>query len=452
MTESESHGFDLGRAPLASAQTRQIVERIISNRESATFALVGEWGSGKTWLLEALLRELETNHEWHGTRSTVVHFNPWYYADEQALFAGFASLLVQQTLKKGRARARLAGLLKLVGPSAKFGAVDLTAVVNQAGMALGATTPSRIRDTIADGLEGSGRQLLIVMDDLDRLNPDELLILFKLVRLVGDVPGLHYLLAYDEDTLHHLLKQTAIAAGSSERARRYLEKIVERRWEVPPLTDAQLDEILFGKLSLKEGDRSDPGLGYRLESLVRAVVTTPRAAARYVDLANSVPERVRDELHQGDLHLTLFLRVAAPALWKKIIQERQLLVGVGPYLTDSDRKEHAEAALERFRAATGDLAFREDLLDLVVDSFPSFSRALDPRNARSADAPRIGHSDFVDHYLWLDVPPGSISELAVTSALRRLPNETTERDSRSPPRLASFDAGFTLAEHQRRQS
>lgn len=439
MTESSSHDFDLGRAPLASAQARQIVERLLSSRESATFALVGEWGSGKTWLLEALLRDLESSPDWRTTRCTVVHFNPWYYADEQALFAGFASLLVQQTLKKGRARARLAGLLKLVGPSAKFGAVDLTAVVNQAGMTLGVTTPSRIRDTLAEGLEDSGQQLLIVMDDLDRLNPDELLILFKLVRLVGDVPGLHYLLAYDEDTLHHLLKQTAIAAGSSERARRYLEKIVERRWEVPPLTDAQLDEILFAKLSLNEGDQSDPGLGYRLESLVRAVVTTPRAAARYVDLANAIPDRVRDELHQGDLHLTLFLRVAAPALWKTIIQDRQFLVGGGPYLIDSDRKEHAEAVLERFRAATSDLAFGEDLLDVVVNSFPSFAHALDPRNMRSADAPRIGHSDFVDHYLWLDLPPGSISELAVTSALRRLPDDAAEREIRdlllTSPRL-----------------
>ena len=53
--------------------------------------------------------------------------------------------------------------------------------------------------------------------------------------------------------------------------------------EVPPLTDEQVDEILFSKLSLKE----------------------------------------------GDLHLTLLIRTAAPALWKAIVAERQLLVGSG---------------------------------------------------------------------------------------------------------------------------
>ena len=390
MREADSQGFDLGRTPLAFAQARQVAERIMRNRESSTFALVGDWGSGKTWLLEAMLRDLESNPDWHTARGTVVRFNPWYYGDEQALFAGCASRLVQQTLKKGRARARLADMLELVGPSAKFGAIDLTAAVKKAEKAVGVTAPSQIRNAVSEGLAKSGRQLLIVMDDLDRLNPDELLILFKLVRLVGDVPGLHYLLAYDEDTVHHLLKQTAIAGGSSERARRYLEKIVERRWEVPPLTDEQVDEILFSKLSLKE----------------------------------------------GDLHLTLLIRTAAPALWKAIVAERQLLVGSGPYLSDRDREKRAEAALERFRAATSDLAFKQEILDLVVDSFPSFSRAHDPQSIRSADAPRIGHRDFVNHYLWLDVPPGSISELAVTSALQRLPDEGAEKEIRDLLRVA----------------
>ena len=101
-----------------------------------------------------------------------------------------------------------------------------------------------------------------------------------------------------------------------------------------------------------------------------------------------------------------------------------------PYLRDSDREKRAAAALERFRAVTSDLAFKQELLDLVVDSPPSLSRARDPQSIRSADAPRIGHRDFVNHYLWLDVPPGSISKLVVTSALRRLPDEAAEKEIR----------------------
>lgn len=439
MTEPGSELSDLGRGPIATSRALELVDRIGARRESSVFALVGEWGSGKTWLLDALLQEVESNAEWAPTRCTILHFNPWYFADEQALFTGFATLLVQQTLRKHRGRAKLAKLLKTVGPSAKYGGIDLSGIVKQAGDALGSTTPSQIRKRVADGLTETGRQLLIVMDDLDRLNPDELLILFKLVRLVGDIPGLHYVLAYDEDTLHHLLKQTAIAAGSAERARRYLEKIVERRWEVPPLTESQLEILLFSRLQLKEGNPSDPGIGYRLEGLVGRAITTPRAAERYVDLANAVPPTLRAELHQGDLYLSLFLRVAAPGLWSAIIENRELLTGRGTYLVDDERKTRAEALLERLTATVSNLPFGTDLLDLVVSTFPAFETALDPRNLRNADAPRIGHADFLEHYLWLDLPPGAVSELTVASALRRLPDPQAEQELRdllaAAPRL-----------------
>lgn len=436
---SELQSIDLGRSSLALSLATQAVERIASSRQSATLALVGDWGAGKSWLLDELVAQLEQAPLWSQARCTVVRFNPWYYADERALFAGFATLLVQQTLKRKRGRSKLARFLQLVGPSAKFGGVDLTTAAKQAGDALGVTTPSKIRHEIDTALQQADRQLLIVMDDIDRLNPDELLILFKLVRLVGDVPGLHYLLAYDEGTLHHLLQQTAIAAGSPERARRYLEKIIERRWEVPPLTDAQFDEVLLRQLKLREGDRSDPGVGYRLEALMRDAITTPRAASRYVDLADSVPSHVLQELDQSDLHLTLFVRVVAPGLWQTIIQERQFLVTGGRYIVDAEAKAQAEATLGRMRQTVADLPFGSDLIDLVTDRFPSFANALDSRSSRTAEPPRLGHRDFVDHYLWLDLPPGAVSEVALANRLRGLPDPALENEIRvqlaASPRL-----------------
>lgn len=385
--------LDLGRDPIAVAHAEELLGRISDRRDSSTFALVGEWGSGKTWLLESILGHLQKHERWASTQCTIVRFNPWYYADEQALFAGFSALLIQQTLRKGRGKKQLAKLLAAVGPSAKYGGIDVSGVVRQVGEALDSTSPSQIRKRVAKGLAETGRQVLIVMDDLDRLNPDELLILFKLVRLVGDIPGLHYLLAYDEDTLHHLLKQTAIAADSGERARRYLEKIVERRWEVPPLTEKQLDELLFNRLPLVEGDSRDQGVGYRLEGLVSRAITTPRAAERYVQLANAVSPEVRQELHQGDLYLALYLRAMAPRLWSAIVEERGFLTGGGPFFLEEDRKAKASGLLDRLTAIASDLPSGSDLLDLVVESFPAFAAALNPQYSRSAVAPRIGHTD-----------------------------------------------------------
>ena len=49
-------------------------------------------------------------------------------------------------------------------------------------------------------LDGLDQPILVVIDDLDRLQPDELLLVFKLIRLVGRLPSVGYILAFDERT------------------------------------------------------------------------------------------------------------------------------------------------------------------------------------------------------------------------------------------------------------
>lgn len=445
MSSDASLPEDLGRSRLAITYSRELVARLTRlGGGSSTFALVGPWGSGKSWLLSAVLEHVGRSDAWRTGSHSTVYFNPWFYADEQALFAGFSTLLLQQTLKKRRARNTTAKLLQFIGPSAKFGPVDVSDLLTRAGGAIGGlSAPESIRTAVEKGLKDSKKSVLIVMDDLDRLNPDELLVLFKLIRLVGDVPGLNYLLAYDEETLAHLLQQTAIANGSPDRARRYLEKIVERRWEVPPLTPAQVEALVLERLPLRDDEqsRSNPGIGYQLEALVGRALSTPRAAERFVSLARAVPENMRAELDQRDLYLSLFLRVAAPNLWATIVEEREFLTTGSSSVATIDRGARAKFVQARIRASVDSSSISEELVALVEDAFPAFSEALSPQQLRvQGDGPRIGNPDFVDHYLWLDLPPGAVSEELVRELMTGLPADRSKAGLNellsSSPRLA----------------
>jgi predicted KAP-like P-loop ATPase len=79
---------------------------------------------------------------------------------------------------------------------------------------------------------------LIILDDLDRLEPAELLLTFKLVRLVGRLPNVYYLLTYDERTLVDVLKRTDLVGEEDGRAQAYLEKMIQVRLDIPPLLDS----------------------------------------------------------------------------------------------------------------------------------------------------------------------------------------------------------------------
>jgi predicted KAP-like P-loop ATPase len=113
--------------------------------------------------------------------------------------------------------------------------VDASGTVGLVGALIaGDRSPEKLRAEAADGLAGLEQPILVVLDDLDRLDPDELLFTFKLVRMLGRLPNVYYLIAYDEDTLLDILRRTDLVGDAPGRAQLYLEKMVQVRLDVPP--------------------------------------------------------------------------------------------------------------------------------------------------------------------------------------------------------------------------
>ena len=56
-------------------------------------------------------------------------------------------------------------------------------------------------EELSNGLRELNSPILVIVDDIDRLQVDELLVLLKVVRLLGRFPGVDFLLAYDEQKI-----------------------------------------------------------------------------------------------------------------------------------------------------------------------------------------------------------------------------------------------------------
>ncbi|MEO3413051.1 P-loop NTPase fold protein [Roseovarius sp. CAU 1744] len=68
----------------------------------------------------------------------------------------------------------------------------------------------------------------MVIDDLDRLSPEEALVIFRLVKSVGRLPNVMYLLAYDRETT-----EQAVARRFPPEGAHHLEKIIQAGFELP---------------------------------------------------------------------------------------------------------------------------------------------------------------------------------------------------------------------------
>ena len=70
-------------------------------------------------------------------------------------------------------------------------------------------------------------RILIIVDDLDRLQPDELRQTLTLVKTFGNLPNVTHLLAYDRDIVNSALETARSVLSSDERLPTFLEKIVQ---------------------------------------------------------------------------------------------------------------------------------------------------------------------------------------------------------------------------------
>ena len=71
--------------------------------------------------------------------------------------------------------------------------------------------------------------------------------MFRAVRVLGLLPHVHYVLAYDQETIPDVLSTTPIADKHGARAVAFLEKIITLRLEQPPARLEQLRRFGQGR-------------------------------------------------------------------------------------------------------------------------------------------------------------------------------------------------------------
>jgi predicted KAP-like P-loop ATPase len=208
LPEHDRFGFD----PLARALARSIAN--IAQPEGTVFAINGPWGSGKSSVLNLIKHHLAAAPS--DPPIQIVNFACWWYRGEEAMTLAFLQELfgaLKPALPE-HAQAELTKLAKrllkakdLLGPiMAALGADAGAELAKGAASALekfltGDEPVDAQQARLSGELSKQPRRFLVVIDDLDRLMPDEALQVFRLIKSVGRLPNVMYLLAFDRDVL-----------------------------------------------------------------------------------------------------------------------------------------------------------------------------------------------------------------------------------------------------------
>lgn len=420
----------LKRGPFAIRVAR-VIDEVRLMEDSSVLAIVGPWGSGKSSLINLAVAEL-------GSGWKVVRANTWAPPDVAGVIAELFAVIRTALPSDGRGRkaAKLLGewvplvtpglsLIPMFGGSIK----EVASGVSDHLARRRAQRPmEQVFGDLSQKLKGLDLRILVILDDIDRLQPDELLTLFKAIRLVASFPGVYYLLAYDEQTVIDVLTSTAIAAGNHERALAYLEKIVQVPLAMPPaephyaekmVTDG-LAEVL-DRLGTSLTDEQASRFRSLYDMLLRHTLSQPRAVGRFLRQVSAyLPMVDPGELDVVDFLALIHLRSFAPASYRVISRSKRLLTTAETVEAGPSRDEFQAQIMELLSQECGDA--RNYAWNAIQVIFPDVgsprpsSGATDQREA----ARRVSSAEYFDRYFLLGLPVDDMADSTARDALRAI--------------------------------
>lgn len=223
----------------------EIVARLlVTNIKEQSFALgvTGEWGVGKTTFLGELKKKI-------GNKAEIVDFNPWMCSSPEQVTKDFFASLQHQLSPK------YSTLSRSIKEYAKY--------VNNVTIAHSALSLEKVLPIEQESLYERKRSLsrkfaklprpvVVVIDDVDRLERDEVFEVLRLIRNTADLSNIIYLVAYDKEYVTCVLEEKNIKDSSA-----YLEKIFPVEVHLPKVEEHLVWKTLYAEITKQSDEGED---------------------------------------------------------------------------------------------------------------------------------------------------------------------------------------------------
>jgi hypothetical protein len=423
------------RWPFAQRVAQVIAKR--RDQSSIVVGIYGEWGEGKTTVLNFIEEELR-----HSDHVLILHFNPWRFGDEDTLLRGFffqLSILLQHSLTT---RAEEIGTLirRYIRPVA--GLFGKEAVADGAADLLGEPDLEVLRKRIGDVLREAGRRVVILVDDIDRLDKDEIHSVFRLVKLTADFENTAYVLAFDDEMVAGVL-QERYGVNRPGAGRAFLEKIIQIPLRLPAADYIALRQFCFEgvdqaltEAEVELSDQQAQEFGRNFVDAFETRLRTPRMAKLYANILSFSLPILKAEIHPVDLMLIEGMRVFYPKLYALVRVNSEVVLGPEIDLDRNGEKTN-EIARQRLAAGLDDLDpdTKKAATKLLCTLFPQLNAAYGNMRYGSewketwAKSQRIAAREYFPRYFSYSISERDVADEAIRSLFAAAEHQTPEQIS-----------------------
>ena len=232
-----------GRAPICES-TFGVLRTCFNEERSFSVAITGEWGSGKTTYMHAL----RAKYEEEGDVKSIIWYEPWKCDSPDLIIKSFFGSLRKEF------RSYIPDMPSLIDEYVltlldsndikplrlMFTAIKAAATINNSK-----SPYDRIRKELVE----THHKVVVFIDDIDRLDAEEIKEVFRLVRNTADFPYIQFIVAYDREYVSQMLSKSGIKDTA-----KYLEKFFNVEIPLPKFEERQICEQLYRNVMHLFGD------------------------------------------------------------------------------------------------------------------------------------------------------------------------------------------------------
>lgn len=243
---------------------QNLIQNNSSNSNTLTIGIYGKWGEGKTSFMNLIREGIDIKKD-NKKGILIYDFNPWRYSTEEEMLFDFFNGLAKTMMiagddnikKAGKRIVKLSNYLKAVKISATVGVPGIIGgkiqlspdkIVKQIGKEFQGEkmTIEKLSKEVNDFLLDADYKVAVFVDDLDRLDKDEIYTMLKLIKLNAHFKNFIYLLTLDQE---HAAKAISKRYGEDIKdGYQFLEKVINVPIQLPRIDNKDFSNYFKSKL------------------------------------------------------------------------------------------------------------------------------------------------------------------------------------------------------------
>lgn len=240
LADTEEHGLSTiskkaelqktGREALAEVLLAKLLKTDVED-ENYAVGISSGWGTGKTTFLKHIEEIGKDDFE-------ITKFYPWDCGSPEKINQELFLILASKLDKAGGARRQMLAYATMLADIAE---VPYREKIK--GIVGTLDTQSTLKGQVKKLLKKETKKHLVLVDDIDRLDSDELFEVLRLVRVTANFPNIIFIVTYDREHILEMLR-----AKNIDNAELYIKKIFHIEVALPEFEPYALPQMLYEEI------------------------------------------------------------------------------------------------------------------------------------------------------------------------------------------------------------